>query len=145
MAKGGAIAKIRKQRDRAERWLRGSGARRRGAAAVTAVLVLAVVSAFLHEYWGAAFSTRPQLADETRRAVRDKADQLARVMEARLIDKGRLQGDAWTSAQILVALRENTAGYKPHASTRSIAQHFRSMAGPECTCWRRVPTGNFPK
>src|SRR5262249_22540640 len=45
---------------------------------------------------------------------------------------------------VLVALKENDPKYKGRAGPRSIAKHFRSIAGPECACWRRVPAGNFP-
>jgi hypothetical protein len=76
--------------------------------------------------------------------VREKAGQLAQAIESRLFENGRLQGDAWTSAQILVALKENASGYKGGASGKTIERHFRSMAGPECTCWRKLPAGNFP-
>jgi hypothetical protein len=124
---------------------RPAGKRRlRSRAALTAVLVLAATTAFLHEYWRAAFSSHPPLAEETRRAVREKAGQLADAVEARLVDKGRLQGDAWTSAQILVALRENNPQYRSSASAKAIEGHFRAIAGPECACWRKVPAGNFP-
>jgi hypothetical protein len=144
MARASAVAEIRKLRARAATWVRGSRPRRGGAAALTAVLVLAATFAFLHEYWRAAFSSQPPLAEETRRAVREKASQLARAIEARLVVKGRLQGDAWTSAQSLVALKENNADYRSRASAKSIERHFRSIAGPECACWRKVPAGNFP-
>jgi hypothetical protein len=144
MAKASAIAATKELRARAGRWLRKGGTRKGGAAALTAVLVLAATFAFLHEYWRAAFSSRPLLGDETRRAARDKASQLAGAVEARVIAKGRIQGDAWTSAQMLVALRENNPQYKVRAGPRSIAQHFRAIAGPECACWRRAPAGNFP-
>ena len=142
--RAGAIAEAKELRARAASWLRQGKGRRGGAAALTAVLVLAATFAFLHEYWRAAFSTRPQLTENTRRAVRDKAGQLASAVEARRVVKGRLQGDAWTSAQILVALKENNPQYKGRMGPRSIAKHFRSIAGPECACWRRVPAGNFP-
>jgi hypothetical protein len=144
MAKADAVTRMKKLRARAERWLRASRARGRGAAALAAVFVLALAAVLLHDYWRAAFSSQPPLAQETRRAVRAKADQLARAIEARLIAKGRFQGDAWTSAQILVALKENNAGYRGPASAGSIARHFRSIAGPECTCWRKLPAANFP-
>ena len=144
MTRAGAIAGAKDLRARAARWLRQGGARRRGAAALTAVLVLAATFAFLHEYWRAAFSSRPILSEETRRAVRDKASQLARAVEGRVVSKGLIQGDAWTSAQILVALKENHPEYRVRARPGSIAKHFRSIAGPECACWRRVPAGNFP-
>ena len=144
MAKRSAIAEAKKLRARAAGWLREGKGRRGGAAALTAVLVLAVTFGFMHEYWRAAFSSRPLLSEDTRRAARDKASQLAGAVEARVIAKGKIQGDAWTSAQMLVALKENNPQYKGRAGPVSIAKHFRSIAGPECACWRKVPAGNFP-
>jgi hypothetical protein len=143
MAKAPAAARIRKLRARAVAWARGGGKRRSGAA-ITAILAIAISLAFMHEYWRAAFSSRPPLAEETRRAVREKANQLAQAAEKRLVAKGRLQGDAWTTAQILVALRESNAGYQAPVGARSIDRYFRAMAGPECACWRKLPAGNFP-
>lgn len=125
-------------------WVEESRGRKLGAAGLAAVLVLAIGSAFLHDYWRAAFSSQPPLAEETRRAVSEKAEQLAAALKKRLIVKGRLEGDAWTSAQILVALKENDAGYASRASAKSIERYFRAMAGPECACWRKQPTGNSP-
>ena len=125
-------------------WLRRSEARRLGAAGVASLLVFAAASALLHEYWRAAFSSQPPLAEQTRRAVRDKASQLAKAIEARLMEDGKLRGDAWTSAQILVALKEHDPGYQGGAGAKTIERHFRSMAGPECACWRKLPAGNFP-
>jgi len=144
MPRAGAAAEIRKLRARATAWARTAKGRRGGAAALTAILVVVMALAFLHDYWRAAFSTQPPLREDTRGAARDKAKELARAVEARLFVKGRIEGDAWTSAQMLVALRENDAGYRPHAGSRAIERHFRAIAGPECTCWRRVPAGNFP-
>jgi hypothetical protein len=123
-------------------WVGRSKARKLATAAIGAVLVLAIGFAFLHDYWRAAFSAQPPLAQETLRAVGEKANRLAAAVEARLITKGRLQGDAWTSAQILVALKEN--GRAVRASAKSIERYFRSAAGPECACWRKQPAGNFP-
>ncbi len=125
-------------------WVEKSRERKLGAAALASVLVLAIASGLLHEYWRAAFSSEPPLAEETRRAVREKADQLATAIRTRLTVNGRLEGDAWTSAQILVALKENGAGDASRAGARSIERYFRAIAGPECACWRRQPTGNFP-
>lgn len=125
-------------------WLGKSDARRLGTAALALALVLALGSAFLRDYWRAAFSSQPPLAEATRRAAGEKAQQLAAALRKRLVVKGRLEGDAWTSAQILVALKENDAGYKDRGSAKSIERYFRAMAGPECACWRRQPTGNFP-
>jgi hypothetical protein len=144
MAKADAVAGLKKLRARAERWLRASRARRHGAAALAAVFVLALATALLYDYWRAAFSSQPPLAEETRRAVRAKADQLARAIEGRFLAGERIEGDAWTSAQVLVALKESNAGYRSPATAKSIARHFRSIAGPECTCWRKLPAGNFP-
>lgn len=125
-------------------WTGKSRARRLGAAALASLLVLAIGSAFFAEDIRAAFSPAAPLPDETRRALRDKASGLAKALKARLMVKGRVVGDAWTSAQILVALKENNAGYTGRASAQWIERHFRSTAGPECACWRRVPAGNFP-
>jgi hypothetical protein len=125
-------------------WVAKREERRLATAAIALALVLAAASAFLHDYWGAAFSSQPQLADATRRAVREKADQLAQALEARFITDGKIDGDAWTSAQVLVALRDNNPAYTSGASARSIERHFHSIAGPECSCWRKLPAGNFP-
>jgi hypothetical protein len=144
MPKASALARMKKLRARAAAWAKASRARKGGAAALSAVLVLAMAFAFLHEYWRAAFSSQPPLAEETRQAVREKAKKLAQAVETRLFAKKRLEGDAWTSAQILVALKENNAGYAGRASAKAIERYFRSAAGPECACWRRVPTGNSP-
>jgi len=143
MARARAMAEAKKLRARAVRWMRSGGSRKREAA-LTAVLVLAATFGFLHEYWRAAFSSEPPLAEETRRAVRDKASELKNAIEARLVAKGKLQGDAWTSAQMLVALKEHDPGYKGRAGAKTIERHFRSIAGPECSCWRKLPAGNFP-
>src|SRR5262249_6564066 len=121
-------------------WVRKSETRGLGTAGIAAALVLAAASALLRGHRAAAVPPRaacrpqPPLADATRRAVRDKADQLSRAIEERFVVNGRIEGDAWTSAQVLVALRES--GYKSRASAKAIERHFRAMAGPECTCWR---------
>ena len=125
-------------------WVAKSRERKLGAAALASVFLLAIAFAFLHEYWRAAFSPQPPLAEATRRAVGEKAEQLAAELKKRLIGKARLEGDAWTSAQVLVALKENDAGYASRARAKSIERYFRAIAGPECACWRRQPTGNSP-
>src|SRR5215467_477487 len=142
MGKAGA-AGMKRLRAQAAAWARGGGRRRREAA-LTAILAIVISLAFMHEYWRAAFSSRPTLAEETRRAVREKAEQLSHAVEKRLLAKGRLQGEAWTSAQILIALKENNAGYAGPAPARVIERNFRAIAGPECACWRKLPAGNFP-
>jgi len=125
-------------------WMGKSEGRKLGAATLASVLVLAIAFAFLQEYWRVAFSSQPPLAQETRRAVGEKAEQLAAALRKRLIAKGRFEGDAWTSAQILVALKENDAGHASPGSAKSIERYFRAIAGPECACWRKQPTANFP-
>ena len=82
------------------------------------------------------------LPDETRRAAGEKAKQLAAALDTRL-DK-KLAGEAMTSAQILVALGENDPGYVGRADVKRVEQYFRSVAGPECACWRRFPQGKYP-
>jgi len=139
-----ALSGIDKMRRASADWTRQSRARKLGAAALASLLVLAIGSAFFADYWRAAFSESVPLPEATRRAVSEKAEQLAAALKKRLIVKGRLEGDAWTSAQILVALKENDAGYVSRARAKSIERYFRAMAGPECTCWRKQPTGNFP-
>jgi len=84
------------------------------------------------------------LPDEARRAVHEKAKQLAEALDKRLDRKRKLAGEAWTSAQILVALRENDPDYASRIDVKLIEQAFRSAAGPECACWRRFPQGKYP-
>jgi len=84
------------------------------------------------------------LSEEARSAMRGKAKQLAAALDARLDRKKDLAGEAWPSAQILVALRENDPDYARRIDSRTIARYFRSIAGPECACWRRQPKAQFP-
>src|SRR5207245_4246369 len=79
------------------------------------------------------------LPEETRRAVREKAKQLAAALDGRLDRKRKLAGETWTSAQVLVALRGNDPDYASRIDVKLVEQYFRSMAGPECACWRRFP------
>jgi hypothetical protein len=81
------------------------------------------------------------LPGEIRQAAADKAKQLAAALEARIDRKGKFAGEAWISAQVLVALKENGSS---RINVKSIEQYFRSVAGPECACWRRLPSGKFP-
>lgn len=84
------------------------------------------------------------LSEESRSAMDGKAKQLAAALEARLDRKKDLSGEAWPSAQILVALRENDPGNSRRINSRTIERYFRSIAGPECACWRRQPKAQFP-
>lgn len=134
-----------------ESWVRQSERRKLGAAALAAAFLLgigstAVFSENFGRYCRASFSfgRGVPLPDETRRAVGDKTKQLADALESRLDRKGKLAGDAWTSAQVLLALRANDADYAKRMKPDSIEQYFRSVAGPECACWRKLPTGRFP-
>ncbi|HEY6242174.1 MAG TPA: hypothetical protein VIW78_15210 [Burkholderiales bacterium] len=131
-------------------WIGRSEGRKLGAAALAAALLLGIVStAAFSENIGRycrvvfTFDGKVPLPGETRRAVGEKTKQLAGALESRLDRKGKLVGDAWTSAQILLALLTNDADYAKRI-TPSIERYFRSVAGPECACWRQLPTGRFP-
>src|SRR5207249_5604280 len=65
-------------------------------------------------------------------------------LDSRLDRKRKLAGETWTSARILLALRENDPGYASRIDVKLVEQYFRSMAGPECACWRRFPQGKHP-
>ena len=134
-----------------ETWLRQSNRRRLGLTALAVVLVLvtgfaAIFPEAAGRYGRVIFTSNRvvPLPDETRRAVREKAKQLAAALDSRLDRKRKLAGETWTSAQILVALRENDPGYASRIDVKLVEQYFRSMAGPECACWRRFPQGTHP-
>jgi hypothetical protein len=134
-----------------ESWIRQSERRKLGAAALAAAFLLGIGStAVFSENFGRycrasfAFGRGVPLPGETRRAVGEKAKQLADALESRLDKNGKLLGDAWTSAQALLALRANDPDYARRIKLDSIEQYFRSVAGPECACWRKLPTGRFP-
>jgi hypothetical protein len=132
-----------------ETWACRSDGRKLGTAAFAFVLVLGVGFSVIFpetagRYGRVIFTSNRvvPLPDETRRAAGEKAKQLAAVLDTRLEKK--LAGEAWTSAEILVALRENDADYAGRADVKLIEQYFRSVAGPECACWRRFPQGKYP-
>jgi len=134
-----------------ETWLRQSDWRRLGLTALAVVLVLGTVFAAIFpeaagRYGRVIFTSNRivPLPDETRRAVREKAKELAAALDSRLDRKRKLAGETWTSAQILVALRENDPDYASRIDVKLVEQYFRSMAGPECACWRRFPQGKHP-
>ena len=133
-----------------ETWVCQSEGRKLGTAAFAVVLVLGVGFAAIFpetagRYGRVIFSSNRvvPLPDETRRAAGEKAKQLAAALDMRL-DK-KLAGEAWTSAQILVALGENDPDYVGRADVKLVEQYFRSVAGPECACWRRLPQGKYPE
>ena len=117
-----------------------------GAAALLALGIgLAAVSArTIGLYYRAATAPAAHVpvGNEVRRAAQDKAKQLASALDRRLDKKGRFARDAWTSARILVALKEHDPAYR--ANPKLIERHFRSLAGPECACWRVLPHGRYP-
>jgi hypothetical protein len=138
-----------KRLEAVETWVRQSDGRKLGTAAFAVVLVLGVCfSAIFPEtagrYGRVIFTSNRvvPLPDETRRAVREKAKQLAAALDTRL--DGKLAGEAWTSAQILVAFRESDPDYAGRIDVKLVEQYFRSVAGPECACWRRFPQGRYP-
>jgi hypothetical protein len=115
-------------------------------ALVLASIVAVVFSGTLARYYrviAAPAGTVP-LSEESRSAMRGKAKQLATALQARLDAKKDLAGEAWPSAQIMVALRENDPDYARRIDSRTIERYFRSVAGPECACWRRLPKAQFP-
>jgi hypothetical protein len=127
----------------------GRSDRRKLSAAVLVVLVVlgAGFAAIFPETTGRTFraitASGPAvpLAGGIRRQADEKAKQLAAALEARLDRKGKFAGEAWTSARVLIALGEEGAS---KARVKSIGQYFRSVEGPECACWRRLPRGEFP-
>ena len=134
-----------------ETWLRQSGWRRLGLTALAVVLVLgtgfaAIFPEAAGRYGRVIFTSNRvvPLPDETRRAIREKAKQLAAALDSRLDRKRRLAGETWTSAQVLVALRESDPPTASRIDVKLIERYFRSVAGPECACWRRFPQGKHP-
>jgi len=134
-----------------ETWLLQRGWRSLALGALGAVLVLGIgFAAIFPETAGRTcrvlFTSNRvvPLPDETRRAAGEKAKQLAASLDRRLDRKRKLAGEAWTSAQILVALRENDPDYAGRIDVKLIERNFRSAAGPECACWRRFPQGKYP-
>jgi hypothetical protein len=129
-------------------WVGQASRLKLGLAALAALFALGMVlAAIFSETLGRhyrAISSSGQgvpLPGEIRRAAAEKAKQLAAALEARIDKKGKLAGEAWVSAQVLVALKENDS---IRINVKSIEQYFRSVAGPECTCWRKLPSGKFP-
>jgi len=137
-----------------ETWVCQSDARKLGTAALAAVLLYAAGFAAIFpgtvgRYFQAiaAPSGAVPLSDEIRRAAGETAKQLAAALDARLDKKnrrGKLYGQTWSSAQILVALRENDPDYAGRIDAGLIDRYFHSVAGPECACWRKLPNGKYP-
>jgi len=137
-----------KRLEAVEAWVCQSDRRKLCAAGLVAVVVLgtgfaAIFPETAGRYCRVIFTSNRivPLPDEIRRAAAEKAKQLAAALEARIDRKGKLAGEAWISAQVLVALKENGSS---RISVKLIGQYFRSVAGPECACWRQLPRGEFP-
>src|SRR6266705_146143 len=103
-----------KQLEAVEAWVSHSDRRKLSVAALAVVLVLgtgfaAIFPETAGRYGRVIFTSNRivPLPDETRRAVREKAKQLAAALDSRLDRKRKLAGETWTSAQVLVALRES--------------------------------------
>jgi hypothetical protein len=65
--------------------------------------------------------------------------RLASNLEPELRQKGVMGGQAWTMAQVLVAT-EHRAAIDP----ASLAAHLTSQSGPECACWRKFHSADYP-
>ena len=140
-----------KRLEAVEAWVCQSDRRKLSVAALVAVLVIGIGFAAIFpeaagRYGRVIFTSNRvvPLPDETRRAVREKAKHLAAALDSRLDRTRKLAGETWTSAQILVALRENDPDYASRIDAKLVEHYFRSMAGPECACWRRFPQGKHP-
>src|SRR5216117_3195458 len=140
-----------KRLEAVEAWVCHSDRRKLSVAALVAVVVLgtgfaAIFPEAAGRYGRVIFTSNRivPLPDETRRTVREKAKQLAAALDSRLDRKRRLAGETWISAQILVALREGDPATASRIDVKLIEQYFRSVAGPECACWRRFPQGKHP-
>ena len=128
-------------------WVSRSDRRKLGAALVAVAVLGSGLAAIFSETTGRTFRVIfssdgvVPVSGAIRRAAGEKAKQLAAALEARTDRRGKFTGEAWTSAQVLIALGERDPG---KARIKSIEQFFRSVAGPECACWRRLPRGEFP-
>jgi hypothetical protein len=139
----------RKRLQAAGRRVKRQGGARLRLAGAAALLALGIGLAALYAgtielYYRAATASAAlvPLGNEARRAAQDKAKQLASALDRRLDKKGKFARDAWTSARILVALKEHDPAYR--ANPKLIERYFRSLAGPECACWRVLPHGRYP-
>src|SRR5712691_4404387 len=95
-----------KQLEAVEAWVSHSDRRKLSVAALAVVLVLgtgfaAIFPEAAGRYGRVIFTSNRivPLPDETRRAVREKAKQLAAALDSRLDRKRKLAGETWTSAQ----------------------------------------------
>jgi hypothetical protein len=114
-------------------------------AAVVAVMVLAALGGGAR--FGRALFASGRIAPlpaDIRQLAGGQAKQLAAALDARLDKKRRLARMAGVSARILIALDENDPGYAGEVSAKVVEKFFRSVAGPECVCWRKAPDSRYP-
>jgi len=133
------------------RWFERQSRLRLSLAGAAALLALGIGFAAIYGrtielYYRAATASagRVPVQSEVRRAVQEKAKQLASALDRRLDKKRGLAGDTWMSARVLVALRENAPTYAERINVKVVERYFRSLAGPECACWRVLPDGRYP-
>jgi hypothetical protein len=147
---GGLRARGERAFAQAKNWLQQDRRRLWGALAVVlaiGVSVAAISSETAGRYGRVIFASRgaaAPLSGEVRRAAASRAKQLAAALDSRLDKKARFAGEAWTSARVLVALREGDPSYAGRVQARRVETYFRSISGPECACWRKVPEGRYP-
>jgi len=147
------LGRLRVQGERAfveaRKWLEEDRRRLWGALAIAlaaGVGLAATQSQAIGRYARVIFAARTvaPLTDEARRAAASRAQQLAAALDSRLDRKARFGGEAWTSARMLVALREGDPAYARRVEARRMEAYFRSVSGPECACWRKLPDGRHP-
>ena len=123
-------------------WVSRSDRRKLGAALVAVAVLGAGFAAIFSETSGRTFRVMfssdgvVPLSGGIHRAADEKAKQLAAALEARIDRRGKFAGDTWSSARVLIALGQGGAS---KSRVKSIEQYFRSVEGPECACWRRLP------
>lgn len=132
-------------------WLRRQSRLRLGLAGAAALLALVIGFAVIYGrtielYYRAATAPagRVPVESEVHRAVQEQARRLASALDRRLDKRRELARDTWTSARVLVALKENDPTYAERINVKAIERYFRSLAGPECACWRVLPDGRYP-
>lgn len=151
--RGASLSHLRAHAQRAfaaaGKWLRED--RRRPWAGVAAVLAIAVGAAAIHSpaigrYGRAMFASRGAvpLSEDVQLVAAARAKQLAAALDSRLDKKSKFGGEAWASALALVALREADPSYARRVEVRRMENYFRSISGPECACWRKLPQGRYP-
>jgi hypothetical protein len=146
---GGLRAHAERVLAQAGKWLGEDRRRLWGALAVVVAIgvgVAAIYSQAIGRYGRVIFASQgvAPLSEEVRRAAADRAKRLAAALDSRLDKKSKFGGEAWTSARMLVALREANPSYAGRVEARRMVAYFRSISGPECACWRKLPQSRYP-